>query len=990
MKRFRLKLLLFCALTLIFGAVDGTVGVSLASPDQSESSGYFRIGYSRVGSCHLIPDRDHVVVDLNCTDDILEGYSCAPAGARVVEVRYSVLIESHPLEQISCNDYEIYLSSDNHGGATKYLLVYDNLGSMRDGGHDDDPENDYDIYLEWRSTHAFDGENPNQNWYLWVEDTQGWNRGCLASVDFEIHWVAGPPPNDDCSKASPVGDVTNLPFNTIEATFDGPGLCMTSPNIWYCYTASCTGKATVSLCGSSYNTMLAVYNGCNCNPTITRLIECNDDYCGQQSQITFDVTAGNQYLIEIGGNGNKTGQGVLNISCELPPPPPPPNDDCSEATPVGDVTNLPFDTTEATFDGPGHCMTSPNIWFCYTASCTGIATVSLCGSDYDTKLAIYQGCGCYPSAIDLLRCNDDYRPDCGPDSQVSFGVVTGQQYLIEVGGCHGDPRCGEATGEGVLTITCEPAFCPPSNDDYSNAATIGDVWHLPFDTRCATFDGPGSCPADGKTGPNIWYRYTATCTGPVTVSLLGSEFDTYLAVYSTMGHLISCNDDYNWPYVLQSQLTFNAVAGQQYRIEVGGYKDVSGEGVLTIACEGAPPESNDDCSNAKPIGDVKDLPFDTTEATFDGPGLCMTSPNLWYCYTATCTGDVTVSLCGSSFDTQLAVYKGCNCYLTDGDLIGCNDDYCEQQSQITFAAIAGNQYLIEVGGYGNKTGQGVLSISCEEVITADLDFGDAPDSTNNFSRAMTAYTLGWYTTIRANFPTVFNDGSTTGPYGPLHRHPLTVAYLGESVSLEVEADIGTDMDGLNNINPPSNAADKDGADDSIILPIILPHCDWATFDYLVNVINPGTDLWVNVWFDWNRDGDWDDNTSTDQTLNCPKGLVSEWVVKNQLLFSLPAGIHQITTPAFLAFHPQDGPTKVWMRITLSEKLWKGGETPGKLGNGGSGPQAGYDFGETEDYIITPIIPEPGDCTLCQDLNGDGKIDNQDLIMLVDQWLAKCI
>ena len=250
--------------------------------------------------------------------------------------------------------------------------------------------------------------------------------------------------------------------------------------------------------------------------------------------------------------------------------------------------------------------------------------------------------------------------------------------------------------------------------------------------------------------------------------------------------------------------------------------------------------------------------------------------------------------------------------------------------------------------------------------------------------------VGLYTTIRANFPTVFNDGSTTGPFGPFHRRPLAVAYLGENASMEVEADIGSDQDGLNNINPPSNAADKDGADDSIILPIILPNCDWATFDYLVNVINPGTDLYVNVWFDWNRDGDWDDDTSTDQTLNCSKGLVSEWAVKNQLLFNLPVGIHQTTTPAFLAFHPQDGPTKIWMRITLSEKPWKGGASPGKLGNGGSGPQAGYDLGETEDYLVTPIIPEPEpDCPLFQDLNGDRIINMQDLIVLTNRWLQEC-
>jgi len=572
----------------------------------------------------------------------------------------------------------------------------------------------------------------------------------------------------------------------------------------------------------------------------------------------------------------------------------------------------------------------------------------------------------------------------------------GNKYLVEIGGFE------DATGLGIMNITCEPAICPPANDDCSNAQPIGDVWHLSFDIRCATFDGPGDC----MDGANIWYRYTAPCTGIVTVSTCGSDFDTVLAVYDgydcalTQDDLIECNDDYDQSGCddNESYLTFTAFEGQQYLVEVGGYDDITSQGVLSITCQDfippppPPPEFNDDCYYARPVGDVTNLPFDTSTATFDGPGLGnMTSPNLWYCYTATCSGNATVSLCGSSFDTKLAIYKGCNCYLTPGDLIKYNDDYpgCSWQSQITFAAIAGSQYLIEVGGYGNKTGQGVLSISCEGQAPSNLDFGDAPDSTNNFSSVMTAYTWGWYKTVQANFPTVFNDGSA-GPFGPFHRRPLAVAHLGQNVSMEVEADIGPDQDGINNLNPPTDSANKDGADDGVVLPITLPHCGWATIDYIVKVIDPGTDLYVNVWFDFNQDGDWDDDSSTDPALQCDKAFVSEWAVQNQLLFNLPTGLNQITTPAFKAWNSQYGTENIWLRITLSEQPWKGGESPGKLGNGGSGPQAGYDFGETEDYLVTPIIPEPDDCTLCEDLNGDGKIDNQDLIILVNQWLAKCI
>ncbi|UCE48301.1 MAG: hypothetical protein JSW47_22215, partial [Phycisphaerales bacterium] len=409
-------------------------------------------------------------------------------------------------------------------------------------------------------------------------------------------------------------------------------------------------------------------------------------------------------------------------------------------------------------------------------------------------------------------------------------------------------------------------------------------------------------------------------------------------------------------------------------------------------CQGdpGPPPSKDNCANARSIRDVVNLPFDTTGATFDGPGLCMISPNIWFCHTATCTGEVTVSLLGSSFDTMLAVYrKGCDCNLTQNDLIACNDDFGGSfQSKIVFDAVAGNRYLIEVGGYASETGRGVLSVSCEPAVSPQrTDLGDAPDSSNNFGISMTAYPRGAFTGPRAHFATVFDDGSGVGPYGPVHLNSpasaYAMAYLGQRITGETEADTGPDEDGVNNIRPQGNWPDDDGGDDGVVLPLNLPNGGWATIGYTVTVVNPGTDLWVNVWLDFNRDGDWDD------TLACPRGPVPEWAVQNQFLFGLPQGPNRITTPAFLSSHPKGGPAEIWMRITLSEQPWTGGSNPGELGNAGSGPRAKYAIGETEDYYFSPETDD-ADCPLCEDVNGDGVIDINDLAALVSKWLANCL
>jgi hypothetical protein len=781
-------------------------------------------------------------------------------------------------------------------------------------------------------------------------------------------------PNDNCNRAEAVGDVTNLAFDTRSARFDGPGHCMVSPNCWYCYTATCTGDVTVSLLGSSYDTMLAVYRNCGCYPATADLIECNDDAAGSyQSQVTFTATQGEQFLIEVGGYGFQSGLGILNISCEGETPPA--KDDCMSAIPVDDVTDLPFDTTNATFDGPGHCMTSPNIWYCYTATCTGEATVSLLGSSFDTMLGVYSGCGCYPAVSDVIGCNDDAAGTY--QSQLTFAVTLGAQYLIEVGGY------GSGTGQGVLSISCEGEEPQASKDDCVNATPVGDVKNQSFDTTNATFDGPGLC----MTSPNVWFCYTASCTGEATVSLLGSSYDTMLAIYEDCdcdlksSDLVACNDDAGGTY--QSEITFTAAAGEQYLIEIGGYGSQTGQGVLTISCEGKPGvSSNDDCENAQDIGDVTDLAFNTTEMTFDGPGDCMTSPNIWYRYTAVCTGQATISLCGSAFDTKLAVYKGGECYPPSGSMIGCNDDACSWQSELVVDVIAGGVYLIEVGGYGNQTGQGILNVSCEpQIPTEPYDLGDAPDSSNNAGETMTAYPSQGLlpVLVPGNFPTVYDDGSGTGPYGPVHVRASEVAYLGSAVTWETEADSGRDQDGRFNIDPSTDTADDDRADDGVIFPVAFPHCRWETFEYRVNVIEPGTDLWINVWCDWNRDGDWDD------TIECTKGPAPEWAVRNQFLFNLPAGINRITTPAILSWHPEDGPDQIWMRITLSEQPWKGGSNPGEIGNAGSGPQDKYDIGETEDYYFAP----EKDHAICEDFNGDGVINTSDLITFTTMWIDNC-
>jgi len=243
--------------------------------------------------------------------------------------------------------------------------------------------------------------------------------------------------------------------------------------------------------------------------------------------------------------------------------------------------------------------------------------------------------------------------------------------------------------------------------------------------------------------------------------------------------------------------------------------------------------------------------------------------------------------------------------------------------------------------------------------TADL--GDAPDSSNHANQPMTAYTG-----VTAKFPTVF-DPATGLPQGPKHLQPKKLAWLGDAVSLENEADMPPDADGVTNIDPSTNAADRDKFDDGVALPIAIPmFCGQTQFQYTVTS-TAAAKLYVNVWFDFNRDGDWDDPTQA-----CPlgpniTGSFTEWAVQNQPIVVVP-GLNTFTTPVFGAANPTKG-KDMWMRITLTDQ-------PIAPANGkdGSGPAGGYEYGETEDYLLRLEYAE-----LCgvkfEDKNGNGKQDS---------------
>lgn len=165
----------------------------------------------------------------------------------------------------------------------------------------------------------------------------------------------------------------------------------------------------------------------------------------------------------------------------------------------------------------------------------------------------------------------------------------------------------------------------------------------------------------------------------------------------------------------------------------GGPADVNQSGLVDVndllivingwgLCPGAP--IHDNCISAALIGADGQFNFCTSAANTDGPTLpgCLAGDgqvhrDVWYWFQTSnflpANTGMRLDTCGSSFDTRIAVYKGCSCPAGNNILVACNDNAsvaCTSgASRVQFLLEAGTCYLVRVGGANGESGPGVLN-----------------------------------------------------------------------------------------------------------------------------------------------------------------------------------------------------------------------------------------------------------------------------------------
>jgi hypothetical protein len=386
-----------------------------------------------------------------------------------------------------------------------------------------------------------------------------------------------------------------------------------SHSAWWTWVAPRTSKAVVSLAGSSFDTVLAVYSGGSLNSLV--LVQENDDAEGlMTSRVEFEATSGTAYQLAVDGYGDAQGEIQLAVS-QSGGAIPPPNDDFASAlvlTGTSASAKIPSLDATAELGEPYHAAGQPaskSVWWRWTAPANGQATIDTTGSDYDTLLAVYSG----DDLSSLTQIASDDQSGGSNTSRASFPVVAGTSYSIAVDGKNG------MAGFASLNINFEDT-APAGNDDFQEAIVLsGTLVDSSGDSQAATAQAGEPSHAGYAPVRSLWWVWAAPATGTVRISTAGSSFDTVVGVYrgdSIFGLLEEASND-DARGLRTSEVEFDVVEGRDYRIAVDGYKGASGIVALTILLQTSGP-SNNQFSNANALsGDFASDSVSNALATYE-------------------------------------------------------------------------------------------------------------------------------------------------------------------------------------------------------------------------------------------------------------------------------------------------------------------------------------------------------------------------------------
>ncbi|MFD2543788.1 T9SS type A sorting domain-containing protein [Lacinutrix gracilariae] len=431
------------------------------------------------------------------------------------------------------------------------------------------------------------------------------------------------------------------------------------------------------------------------------------------------------------------------------PQPAPANDECVDAEPISCGETVSGSTIDATDSGDN---SSNDVWYVLAGTANGEEiTASLCGSDYDTYIRVFDSCGGAQVAF-----NDDATGVCSPQSQVTFTSDGATTYYIMVEGFSTN------NGNFDLAITCvPPPSCVPATFTLAN--------------------GANNCPTEA-----FFVEVDITDLG--TASTVNISDDT-----GVLEAGVGIGSYFVGPYLASTtvNIAIEDAAG-----------DICNGTDSIITPESCPPE-NIDCANATTIacGETINATSSGSTGTQEDSGCFMGDNGIWFTFTGT-GDDMTVDTI-ASFDHEVAITSGACGALVN---VVCDDQSVGAETH-TFTSVLNETYYVYVAHYSSgstTTGTVDITLSCAAIPTCTPTTVDSStivgDCVNNeFSVDVVVSNVGDGTIITdgTNNYAIIAGTVTVGPY----------VADGTSITLDVvhsDADCDFTIGAFDYVCPPSN------------------------------------------------------------------------------------------------------------------------------------------------------------------------------------------
>lgn len=335
--------------------------------------------------------------------------------------------------------------------------------------------------------------------------------------------------NDACGAAEIITVGTNCTPTggnlTCAAATPGTNPCglatfQTFPDAWYEFTATAP-NIFVNLTYPIPGMQFAVYQGTTCSP-LPATFFCSGTTTSGAPTLVTGLTVGQVYRIRVLtllANACPFTICVQNLEVSDQP--------CS-AVPIDcGITRFGRTTGYLNTLPVGGCTFTSNPstggvnWWKYTAVNSEDIIVTTCGlSVFDTRISVYrQTPDC--NALECIGLNDN-TPGCtGGSSELVFGALAGETYLIVVHGA------GASNGNYQITTICAP-LCTPStvNDKCATASPLVPVLNdgngVPTtgDNTCAYTEQGTSC-SGTQSVYGVWYTFNSGPNNNGFISVLG-------------------------------------------------------------------------------------------------------------------------------------------------------------------------------------------------------------------------------------------------------------------------------------------------------------------------------------------------------------------------------------------------------------------------------------------------------------------------------------